>query len=132
MTTKWTVKPFYTPHEDSDPLGVFEVKEVKAEAEKWEDASMDAAPNSEQEQHAIDRKGEVTEQAARLIAAAPDLLEALQGYVAHIESCRAAWEEDGAERNTKMHGLAVALNNIFGDRIEEAIAKATGEPVMAA
>ena len=69
---------------------------------------------------------------ARLIAAAPELLEALQGYVAHIESCRAAWEEDGAERNTKMHGLAVALNNIFGDRIEEAIAKATGEPVMAA
>jgi hypothetical protein len=69
---------------------------------------------------------------AQLIAAAPDLLEALQGYVAHIESCRAAWEEDGAERNTKMHGLAVALNNIFGDRIKEAIAKATGEPVMAA
>jgi hypothetical protein len=69
---------------------------------------------------------------ARLLAAAPDLLEALQGYVAHIESCRAAWEEDGAERNTKMHGLAVALNNIFGDRIKEAIAKATGEPVMAA
>ena len=69
MTTKWTVKPFYTPHEDSDPLGVFEIKEVKAEAEKWEDASMDAALNSEQEQHAIDRRGEVTEQAARLIAA---------------------------------------------------------------
>ena len=38
---------------------------------------MDAAPNSEQEQHAIDRKGEVTEQAARLIAAAPELLAAL-------------------------------------------------------
>jgi hypothetical protein len=78
MKTKWTVKPFYTPHEDSDPLGVFEIKEVKAEAEKWEDVSMDAAPNSEQEQHAIDRRGEVTEQAARLIAAAPDMLAALR------------------------------------------------------
>jgi hypothetical protein len=78
MKTKWTVKPFYTPHEDSDPLGVFEIKEVKAEAEKWEDASMDAAPNSEQEQHATDRRDEVTEQAARLIAAAPELLAALR------------------------------------------------------
>jgi hypothetical protein len=76
--------------------------------------------------------GKIDQANARLIAAAPDLLEALQGYVAHIESCRAAWEEDGAERNTKMHGLAVALNNILGDRIKEAIAKATGETVMAA
>jgi hypothetical protein len=75
---------------------------------------------------------ESAEHVARTLNAAQEMLEALQGYVAHIESCRAAWEEDGAERNTKMHGLAVALNNIFGDRIEKAIAKATNEPVMAA
>jgi hypothetical protein len=90
MKTKWTVKPFYTPHEDSDPLGVFVVEEVKSEAEKWENASMDAAPNSEQEQHAIDRRGEITERAARLIAAAPELLSELNGllevFTAYIET----------------------------------------------
>jgi hypothetical protein len=110
MTTKWTVKPFCTPHEDSDPLGVFEIKEVKAEAEKWEDASMDAAPGSDEEQHAIDRKGDVTEQAVRLIAAAPDMLLALQ----HIDS-------NAAESVEWIRRVARA-----------AIAKATNEPVMAA
>jgi hypothetical protein len=110
MKTKWTVKPFYTPREDSDPLGVFEIKEVKAEAEKWEDASMDASPGSDEEQHAIDRKGEVTEQAARLIAAAPDMLLALQ----HIDS-------NAAESVEWIRRVARA-----------AIAKATSEPVMAA
>jgi hypothetical protein len=114
MKTKWTVKPFCTPHEDSDPLGVFEIKEVKAEAEKWEDASMDAAPGSDEEQHAIDRRGDVTEQAARLIAAAPDLLLALQSLLA-------VTEEPALDELDNRQDIARA-----------AIAKATGEPVMAA
>jgi hypothetical protein len=116
MTTKWTVKPFYTPHEDSDPLGVFEIKEVKAEADKWEDASMDAAPGSDEEQHAIDRKGEVTEQAARLIAAAPELLSALWDTLEELKHAT----------------HIVALNEDVISRAKQAIAKATGEPVMAA
>ena len=120
MKTKWTVKPFYTPHEDSDPLGVFEIKEVKAEAEKWEDASMDAAPNSEQEQHAIDRRGEVTEQAARLIAAAPDLLLRLKEAATIFE-----YMDGGAKKRDVYWSL-------LAREAREAIAKATGEPVMAA
>jgi hypothetical protein len=116
MKTKWTVKPFYTPHEDSDPLGVFEIKEVKAEAEKWEDASMDAAPGSDEEQRAIDRKGEVTEQAARLIAAAPELLAALRDVVEEL----------------KHAAHIVNLDEDAIGRAKAAIAKATNEPVMAA
>jgi uncharacterized protein involved in copper resistance len=85
----WTVKPFYTPQQDSDPLGVFEIKEIKAQTAKWEDAAMDAAPGSDEEQHAIDRRDEVTEQAARLIAAAPAMLEALHG----LKKCAAVTAE---------------------------------------
>jgi hypothetical protein len=120
MTTKWTVKPFCTPREDSDPLGVFEIKEVKAEAEKWEDASMDAAPGSDEEQHAIDRKGEVTEQAARLIAAAPELLDALkllfEDWVTLVG--------DDREDNEDVRCIWQAC--------QDALTKATGKPVMAA
>jgi len=116
MKTKWTVKPFYTPREDSDPLGVFEIKEVKAEAEKWEDASMDASPGSDEEQHAIDRKGEVTEQAARLIAAAPELLEALNNLAGGLVDYM---NDDEAE----LPDVTEAI---------ELVAKRTGEPVMAA
>lgn len=64
-------------HEDSDPLGTFTIEEVQAEAEKWYDASFDAEPNSDEEQHALDRRDEIQESARRLIAAAPDLLDAL-------------------------------------------------------
>jgi hypothetical protein len=126
MTTKWTVKPFCTPHEDSDPLGVFEIKEVKAEAEKWEDASMDAAPGSDEEQHAIDRRGEVTEQAARLIATAPELLEALMESHGAICAVLCAMRRDMPN-----HSWIPALNKAE-ERSIAAIAKATGEPVMAA
>jgi hypothetical protein len=111
MTTQHTPGLWEVGHDGSGaPIITFEARDIATVEAYYKDAEANA----------------------RLIAAAPDLLEALQGYVAHIESCRAAWEEDGAERNTKMHGLAVALNNILGDRIKEAIAKATGEPVMAA
>lgn len=73
----WTVKPYYTPHEEFDPLGVFEIQEVKAEAESWDDASLDADPNSDEEQAAIDRRDKVTSETMALITAAPDLLAAL-------------------------------------------------------
>jgi hypothetical protein len=125
MTTKWTVKPFYTPHEDSDPLGVFEIKEVKAKAEKWEDASMDAAPGSDEEQHAIDRRGEVTEQAARLIAAAPELLAALIKANGAILSLMDETEDMPETEGGRMCWDAIREST-------EIIAKATGKPVMAA
>lgn len=67
---------------------------------------------------------------ARLIAAAPELLAACQQLVKHIALIKETWERDGEERNTKMHGLAVALNNRPGDLIFAAIAKATGKAVQ--
>lgn len=76
--TRWTVAPYYAPREDADPLGVFRIKEVEAEAQKWDDTLPDTEPGSEEEQSALDRRDAVTESARRLIAAAPDLLEALK------------------------------------------------------
>jgi len=83
--TRWTVSPYYAPHEGADPLGVFRIKEVEAEAQKWEDTLPDTEPGSEEEQSALDRREAVTESARRLIAAAPDLLAALRN-VAEIMS----------------------------------------------
>jgi hypothetical protein len=116
---KWTVKPYYTPHEDSDPLGAFVVEEVKAEAEKWEDASMDAAPNSSEEQHAIDRKGEVIESARRLIAAAPELLAALVDLMDQLEGVGIAIEDIEGGQWHGAEGLSFAA-------ARAAIAKAEG------
>lgn len=65
-----------------------------------------------------------------LVVAGPELLEACQQLVKHIASIKETWERDGEERNTKMHGLAVALNNRPGDLIFAAIAKATGKAVQ--
>ena len=62
-----------------------------------------------------------------LLAAAPEMLAALEGIVKHIESIKDDWIHDGSPNNTKMHGLAVALNNRAGDLIEDAIKKAKGE-----
>jgi hypothetical protein len=84
----WTVKPYYTPHEEFDPLGVFEIQEVKAEAESWNDASLDADPNSDEEQAALDRRDKVTSEAMALIAATPELLELAQQIVLERENSR--------------------------------------------
>tara|TARA_R100000458_G_C8021028_1_gene80756 strand:+ start:128 stop:469 length:342 start_codon:yes stop_codon:yes gene_type:complete len=65
-------------------------------------------------------------QDARLIAAAPELLEALEHLKRHVAECNAAWEADGAPIGTKEHGLAVCLNNRSGDLINAAIAKVKG------
>ena len=64
---------------------------------------------------------------AKLMAAAPEMLEALEAIVEHAKSMQDAWDTDGNQPNTKMHGLAVCLNNRAGDLIEKAIAKAKGE-----
>lgn len=57
---------------------------------------------------------------ARLIAAAPELLEACQEFVEHIKSLGTDTE--------KCRYLSMALNCRAGELIEQAIAKATGEP----
>ena len=63
---------------------------------------------------------------ARLIAAAPELLEALEHLKRHVAECNAQWETDCAPIDTKDHGLAVCLNNRAGDLINAAIEKAKG------
>ena len=64
--------------------------------------------------------------AARLIAAAPELLQALEHLKRHVAECIAQWEADGEPIDTKDHGLAVCLNNRAGDLINAALAKAKG------
>ena len=56
---------------------------------------------------------------ARLIAAAPDLLEAAERFIASIDSHPQDYELD-----TKAHGLAVCLNTRSGELLREAVAKA--------
>jgi hypothetical protein len=56
---------------------------------------------------------------ARLIAAAPELLDACQKFVGHIASLNSDTE--------KCRHLRMALNCHAGDLIHAAIAKATGE-----
>jgi predicted nucleic acid-binding protein len=56
---------------------------------------------------------------ARLIAAAPDLLEACLALVTHLEEL--------PEDTEKCRHLKLALNNRAGDMIHAAIAKARGE-----
>jgi PAS domain-containing protein len=86
--TRWTVTPYYAPREDADPLGVFRIKEVETEAQKWDDAITDTEPNSQEERDAIDNREGITESARHLIAAAPDLLEALRGSVEWLRTLR--------------------------------------------
>ena len=59
---------------------------------------------------------------ARLIAAAPELLEAATAFVADVRAMPSDYEH-----GTKEHGLAVCLNTRNGDSLERAIAKARGE-----
>lgn len=93
---KWTVKPYYTPREDSDPLGVFLIQEVADEASRLEDESFDAAPNSPEEQVAIDARDKVQEESRTLIAAAPELLSALEEMMSVFQD-HEQYDEESAE-----------------------------------
>lgn len=64
---------------------------------------------------------------AHLIAAAPDMLAALEAITKHAQEMHDMWCECGNPPNTKLHGMAVCLNNRAGDLIEAAIKKAKGE-----
>jgi hypothetical protein len=88
--TRWTVTPYYAPREDADPLGVFRIKEVETEAQKWDDAITDTEPNSQEERDAIDNREGITESARHLIAAAPEMLAALSRlavWADHLGPC---------------------------------------------
>ena len=117
--TRWTVTPYYAPREDADPLGVFRIKEVETEAQKWDDAITDTEPNSQEERDAIDNREGITESARHLIAAAPDLLEALRGLIDQLE---AAGIHIPGEDSGQWHGA----EGISFSRAIEAIAKAEG------
>jgi hypothetical protein len=117
--TAWTVSPYYAPNEDADPLGVFRIKEVEAEAQKWDDAITDTEPNSQEERDAIDNREEITESARRLIAAAPEMLEALRGLLDQLE---AAGIYIPGEDSGQWHGA----EGLSFRKASEAIAKAEG------
>ena len=121
--TRWTVTPYYAPREDADPLGVFRIKEVETEAQKWDDAITDTEPNSQEERDAIDNREGITESARRLIAAAPDLLQALKNAREWLDELAGLVQSgmfDAAEDWAGANAVSV------DSTLAEAIAKAEG------
>jgi hypothetical protein len=73
----WTVTPHYDGYHEDSSHGVFTIEEVEAEATKLYEAVLDAEPDSAEEQDAAQQLEALQDSTARLIAAAPDLLDAL-------------------------------------------------------
>jgi hypothetical protein len=78
----WTVTPHYDGYHEDSSHGVFTIEEVEAEATKLYEAVLDAEPDSAEEQDAAQQLEALQDSTARLIAAAPDLLEALRYLLA--------------------------------------------------
>jgi hypothetical protein len=74
----WTVSQFCTPRASEDPLGAYLIDEIAKELGELDAKSYDAEPNSEEEQDWVDARSNKNEANAALIAAAPDLLDALE------------------------------------------------------
>jgi hypothetical protein len=62
-----------------------------------------------------------------LIRNAPDLLAACEHLLLQVDEFNKHWKEYEFPHDTKLHGLAVCLNNRAGDLIREAVKKAKGE-----
>jgi hypothetical protein len=104
----WTVTPHYDGCHEDPSHGVFFIEEVQAEFEKWYDASLDAEPNSCEEQYALDRRNEIQDSACRLIAAAPDLLDALHDLMDQLEGVGIAIEDQDSGQWHGAEGLSFA------------------------
>jgi hypothetical protein len=128
MTTQhtpgpWEARPFLTPNEDDDPLGVYMIdKAIDLTDRYWK--SMDLEAGSDEEQAYLDSIHRENAANARLIAAAPELLAALQAIKARING---AWDDPAlmAFGSLSANGDADIL-----EIATAAIAAATGEEVQ--
>ena len=88
----WTVSQFCTPRASEDPLGAYLIDEIAKELGELDAKSYDAEPDSEEEQDWVDARSNKNEANARLIAAAPDLLDAckkMSESIRHAHHCNA-------------------------------------------
>ena len=81
----WTVSQFCTPRASEDPLGAYLIDEIAKELGELDAKSYDAEPNSEEEQDWVDARSNKNEANAALIAAAPDLLAALEACLGPLQ-----------------------------------------------
>lgn len=82
----WAAKPFLTPNQDDDPLGVYELN-IRENLEQRYLDSNDYEAGSDEEQAYLDKLHAENQANARLIAAAPALLAALI-ELAECSPCR--------------------------------------------
>ena len=114
----WTVRPFLAPRDEADPLGVFVIEEIQRDAETHDEAARHAAPESAEEQAALDKRDALTESARRLIAAAPELLAALEAAAEALRNVPCVGEIYDRQHSDTHLAAEVAAR--------AAIAKATG------
>ena len=85
----WTVTPHDSGFYEDSSHGVFLIEEVETEATKLYEALLDAEPDSTEEQEASQQLEALQDSTARLIAAAPAMLEALR-YIASLDTSQDA------------------------------------------
>jgi hypothetical protein len=76
----WEVFPYLTPHLDDDPMMVYKVNAGDLQ-QRFDNLQLDEGGQYDDEE--LDRIHEEKAANARLIASAPDLLEALEGLLAN-------------------------------------------------